>query len=531
MQDTGRRIENTLNGRVNRRDFLLGGAVAGTLAGSGILTLGRTAKAGTAKKGGHLRLGSSHGSTTDSLDPATSSNDLMTSVFYTAFSQLTEVNAKGELEPLLAESFESSADAITWTFNLRKGVEFHNGKSFGADDVIATMNHHRGEDSKSVMNSIANQIEEMNKDGDHRVIFRLREGNADLPFLLSATQFGVMPAQDDGTVAPMAGIGTGAYAVKNFDAGVRIEYARNANFFRPDRANFDTAEALVIADPVARQTALISGEIDVMDRVELKTLKLLKRRPGIKIVDVAGTLHYTFPMRTDTAPFDNNDVRLALKYAVDREEMLQKILHGYGTLGNDHPISPANRFHASALPQRQYDPDKARFHAKKAGMENLNVDLSSADAGFPGAVDAATLYKEHAAKAGITINVVREPNDGYWSNVWMKKPWCACYWSGRPTEDWMFTDAYSAASNWNDSFWKDERFNNLLKEARAELDDAKRGEMYAEMQTLVRDEGGVVIPMYANHVLAHSDKLAHGEDVAGNWDKDGGKLIERWWFA
>ena len=126
---------------------------------------------------------------------------------------------------------------------------------------------------------------------------------------------------------------------------------------------------------------------------------------------------------------------------------------------------------------------------------------------------------------------LRGAADGYWSNVWMKKPWCACYWSGRPTEDWMFTDAYSADSNWNDSFWKHDRFNALLKEARATLDETKRGEMYAEMQMLVRDEGGVVIPMYANHVLAHSDKLAHGKHVAGNWDKDGGKLIERWWFA
>ena len=95
----------------------------------------------------------------------------------------------------------------------------------------------------------------------------------------------------------------------------------------------------------------------------------------------------------------------------------------------------------------------------------------------------------------------------------------------------MFTDAYSADSNWNDTFWKDERFNALLKEARATIDPEKRREMYGEMQTLVRDQGGVVIPMFANHVLAHSDKLTHGEKVAGNWDKDGGKLIERWWFA
>ena len=112
-----------------RRDTLKGGAALGAAAAVGALPVAGPARAAAAKKGGHLRLGSAHGSTTDSLDPATSSNDLMTSVFYTAHSQLTEVNAAGELEPLLAESYSVSDDAVTWTFELRKGVEFHNGKS------------------------------------------------------------------------------------------------------------------------------------------------------------------------------------------------------------------------------------------------------------------------------------------------------------------------------------------------------------------------------------------------------------------
>jgi peptide/nickel transport system substrate-binding protein len=148
-------------------------------------------------------------------------------------------------------------------------------------------------------------------------------------------------------------------------------------------------------------------------------------------------------MRTDTPPFDNNEVRQALKYAVDREALLQSVLRGHGVLGNDHPIGRSNRYHADELEQRTYDPDKAKFHLKNAGLSSLKVDLSAADAAFAGAVDAAVLYKEHAAKPGIEINVVREPNDGYWSNVWLKKPWCAVYWGGRPTEDWMFSTAYA----------------------------------------------------------------------------------------
>ena len=140
------------------------------------------------------------------------------------------------------------------------------------------------------------------------------------------------------------------------------------------------------------------------------------------------------------------------------------------------------------------------------------------------------LYKEHASNAGININVVREPNDGYWSDVWMKKAWCACYWGGRPTEDWMFSTAYAAGASWNDTFWNHEKFNKLLVEARAELDDAKRREMYVEMQRILRDEGGVVVAMFPNYLFGTSTKIKHGE-MSGNWDMDGGRLGERWWFG
>jgi peptide/nickel transport system substrate-binding protein len=287
---------------------------------------------------------------------------------------------------------------------------------------------------------------------------------------------------------------------------------------------------LSIIDPVARTNALTTGEVDAIDKVDLKTAHLLARNKKVRIEEVSGTQHFTFAMRTDTDPFTDNNVRLALKYALDREALVKTILRGHGVVGNDHPIGQSNRYHAKDLPQRKYDPDKAKFYLKKAGLSSLKVDLSAADAAFAGAVDAAVLYKEHAAKTGIEINVVREPNDGYWSNVWLKKPWCAVYWGGRPTEDWMFSTAYAAGVPWNDSYWKHDRFNELLVAARAELDDAKRRQQYYEMQKIVSDEGGVVVPMFANYVMALSNKVAH-DKMGANWALDGFRCIERWWFA
>ena len=182
------------------------------------------------------------------------------------------------------------------------------------------------------------------------------------------------------------------------------------------------------------------------------------------------------------------------------------------------------------MEQRAYDPDKAKFHLKQAGLSELSVDLSAAESAFPAAVDAAVLFKEHAAKAGIAINVVREPNDGYWANVWMKKPWSASYWGGYTTESEMFTTGYAPGAAWNDTFWSHDTFVKIMAEAKAELDEAKRREMYAEMQRIVRDEGGALVPLFANDVLARSDKVAHGE-LAADRGFDGRHIIERWWMT
>ncbi|RUV40649.1 peptide ABC transporter substrate-binding protein, partial [Mesorhizobium sp. M5C.F.Ca.IN.020.29.1.1] len=143
---------------------------------------------------------------------------------------------------------------------------------------------------------------------------------------------------------------------------------RFANYWKSDAAWFDSFEALAIHDVTARTNALATGQIHAMERCDLKTIHLLERNKGLEIVSVAGTQHYSMPMLCDVAPFDNPDVRLAIKHAINRQQLLDTLLHGHGKLGNDHPIGSTNRFFAKNLPQREFDPDKARFHLKKAGL-------------------------------------------------------------------------------------------------------------------------------------------------------------------
>lgn len=95
----------------------------------------------------------------------------------------------------------------------------------------------------------------------------------------------------------------------------------------------------------------------------------------------------------------------------------------------------------------------------------------------------------------------------------------------------MFSTAYVTGASWNDTFWSNARFDELLVNARSELADEKRREMYWEMQEIVHNDGGVVVPFFASYIFASSDKIAHDETIAANWDLDGGRAIERWWFA
>ncbi len=526
-----KQLEHLLSrGKITRREFMTRVSALGLMAAVSPALLAAPANAATPKKGGRLRLGMAGGSTTDSLDPATMTDAMAYNINWQLRNCLVEVDHKGNPIPELAESWESSPDAVKWTFKLRKGVEFHNGKTMNAEDVIASINWHRGKDSKSTAKGIVDPIADIKIDGDYTLVFTLKEGNADFPYILSDPHLTIVPTGTSGTEWDK-GMGTGGYMLVEWEPGFRALTKRNPNYWKAERAHFDEVETIGISDVTSRIVALNRRQIDAMNRFELKLTHLLPKARNIQIINVTGTKHYSIPMLTDREPFNNNDVRLAMKYAIDREQLLKKILRGYGSLGNDHPIAPNQKYYASELPQRTYDPDKARFHMKKAGMLDYSFSLHTSKRAWPGtnASGAAMLYKEHAAKAGITIEVIVEPDDDYWSNVWMKKPWVMCYWSGRATADWMFSTAYAADANWNDTFWKHERFNKLLKEARAELNEKRRHELYIECQKILRNEGAVVIPVFANNIEAVSHKLKF-ENPAGNWEMDGHRAAERWWY-
>jgi peptide/nickel transport system substrate-binding protein len=522
--------QDAKTGNLSRRDFMRLSMAAGlsTTAASGLWVGDVLAQ--TPQKGGKFRLGVHDGNTADQMDPGKYQSVGEIQLAHAHRSYLTEITSENGLGPDMADSWSATPDAKVWTFQLNKDATFHDGRKFTAKDAIASLNHHRGEDSTSAAKALLTAVSDIKADGDHTIIIELDQGFADLPWIMTDYHLAILPAKDDGSLEWDTQIGAGPYKIVEHRPGISTELVRHDGWHR-EGAYFDEIEMTILNDPNARQTALITGEVDAITSVDLKTMALMARNKDLVVENVPSGSAITLPMHCDVAPFDNLDVRLALKYAIDREDLVEKIMFGTATVGNDYHVSPGMPYAPTDIPQREYDPDKAKFHLEKAGISNLEVSLSAADSVLPGAVDMCVLYSEHAKQAGITINPVREANDGYWSDIWLKKPWVFVKWGARPTPDNMFTLAYKDDAAWNEAHWQNERFNELLIQAKAELDETLRAEMYREMCMIAKDDGGTVLPFFANFVYARNTKVAHSGSLSSSWECDGARSCHRWWFA
>ena len=219
-------VGQAARGKISRREFVgRAGAlgVSATMAGSLLAT---AARAEGPVKGGMLRVGMQGGSSTDSLDPALAASEVPFQVNETWGEKLVDVELNGKLGLRVAEEVSSNADATQWMFKIRKGVEYHDGGTVTAEDVVATLKRHTDENAKSGAQGIVKGISDMKAEGD-MVTLTLASANADLPFLMADYHLIVQKA--GGSANPTSGMGTGAYKITEFEPGVRVAFEKFAN--------------------------------------------------------------------------------------------------------------------------------------------------------------------------------------------------------------------------------------------------------------------------------------------------------------
>ncbi|GLR88564.1 ABC transporter substrate-binding protein [Bradyrhizobium iriomotense] len=496
-------VESAIRSGASRRDLLklmLASGVALTAA-SAIVGRASEAVAATPVKGGALKAAGWSSSTADTLDPAKASLSTDYVRCCSFYNRLTFLDKAGVPQMELAESIETS-DAQSWTIKLKKGVTFHNGKDLTADDVIFSLKRHQDKATGSKVATIAAQMTGFRAVDKNTLEVTLASPNADLPTILSMHHFMIVA---DGTTDFSSGNGTGAFKCKQFEPGVRSIGVRNPNYFK-ESSNVDSFEFFAIQDENARINALLSGDIHLAAAINPRSVRLFEGVNGFTLSTTTSGTYTDLNIRMDMAPGNNRDFVEGMKYLVNRQQIVKSALRGFGVVGNDQPVSPANFFHNAALKPKQFDPEKAKFHFQKAGVLGQSIEVITSDAANS-AIDMAMIVQATAAQIGLKLDVKRVPTDGYWNNYWLKAPIHFGNINPRPTPDILFSLLYKSDAPWNESRYSSEKFDKMLIEARGALDQAKRREIYNDMQIMVSEEAGTIIPAYISNVDAITDKL------------------------
>ena len=502
MKDVRKFQQMYRDGRVNRREFLAAmGALGLSATAAGGLLTSAGALAATPKKGGLAKYANNLHGPDDQMDPIVFTSGIDYTRGRATYNGLIQILDNMTLHPELAEEWSTNSNATEFTFKIRKGVEFHDGSPLTADDVVWSMNRHLGEDSTSVIKAFFGTVKEWTKVDSHTVKAVLTSPDSDLPVKLGEKQAKIVKM---GTKDFRKGNGTGPFLLESFEPGVRSAHTRNPNYWR-DGANFDALELTGITDPQARVNALIAGDVDLINQVDTKGIRLIEQTEGVRIISTPSGLYGGVCCLKNAEPGSSDDFVKGMQYIQDRERIVRSILKGHGTVGNDHPISVAyGADHCHELPQREYDPDKAKFHLGKSGYTSAELFVAPVIGGIE---ETCLLMQANLKKIGFDLRIKKVPTDGYWGAVWMKEPLNVVTWNMRPTANAMLAIQFAPGAAWNDTFWNNERFGELLKLQLAETDAAKRHEMLCEMQMLVHEGSGMVIPAHTNILDGASDKI------------------------
>jgi peptide/nickel transport system substrate-binding protein len=496
------------NFQLDRRTFLAGGIGAVSLAAlaacsggsSPSPTSSSSAQAGTPKRGGILTVGSL-GSNKDTLDPTQSSTDMDQQRCQNLYDSLTSLEGAlpYHFTPALAESIEIASDAMSATVRLRSGVEFHNGKTLGADDLIFTMKRilDPAKPGRAHTSFAAVDPSGMTKVDPLTVKFSFKSPDAVFDQRWGSASAMILPVGFD----PAKPVGTGPFMFKSFTPGARSEFIRNPNYWVSGQPYLDELHIIDFADNTSRTAAMLSGQIQALDGLEPALLGQLSAAHLQTLITKSG-FYQPITMRTDKTPFSDVRVRQAFRLMVDREAMVQQAYSGYATVANDMP-DPADPGYPS-LPQRHQDIGQAKSLLKAAGYENLAVTLTTAPENGS-LVNSAQVFAQQAKAAGVNVKVANLTPDAY-DAQFTEWPFTNGYWAAGIIST-GYAGRFLAGGGINDSHWDDAAGVALYQSLLRTTDAAKQKELSGELLKRFYDSGPDIIHTFKQNIDAYSSKL------------------------
>ena len=409
--------------------------------------------------------------------------------------------------PGLATSWEANEDATRWTFDLRQGVTHSDGTPLTAADVVYSTQRHLDPNIGSGLRAELGIIDpEMFETPDNNtVVFNLNSGHVDFPLQLSNDHFRIVP-DGSGDSIRETGIGTGPFTLESADPdGISVFNARDDYWGGTPLLGKITVVS--IGDGDARINAALAGQTDLVGQITSITASqasLFEGDPDFYIQENSRGQIQILAMIVTESPFDDVRVRQALKMVVDPEEMIAVIAQGHGVPSCNNPAGPSDQYY---LPlECLQDIEGARALLAEAGYpDGLTIELETSNLN-PMFIPLATVYREQAAEAGITVNINQVPADGYWGSTWLVHPFSSSYYNDKPIDSFI-SQTLLCGGSWNETFWCNEQHDALQDAARAELDFNARKALYQQAQQLIADDGGMISPFFANFIRAINVRL------------------------
>ncbi|WP_328972596.1 ABC transporter substrate-binding protein [Streptomyces sp. NBC_00239] len=499
---------NDARSSLARRGFLIATgatALAFTAAcGTGATTPdAKNAAEGAPKRGGKLRAAFAGGGANETLDPHAANLFVDAARAKALFDKLADFGADLAAVPRLAERWEPNDALDTWRITLRKAA-FHDGRPVTAEDVLYS--YRRIADPKATFRAKAS-LEPIDLDASRAldpatVEFKLKRPYAEFPNVLAA--FGAYIVPRDATAFDEP-IGSGPFGFVSFKPGSSLVVKRNDTYWE-GAPHLDELEFVVAGEESARVSALLGGQVEYAHELNPATARTHEGKGKIEIVRLPGSAMQGFVMKTDRPPFDDPRVRQAFFLIADRKELVDGALSGAGEIGNDL-YGKGYQYYPAGLPQRTQDLDKARALLKEAGAEGLKVTLDTAPAAT-GFVEAAGIFKEQAAKAGVTVEIKVGNKDTYWKDI-LNAGTFASYRSGAMPIESHISQRLLTGSTTNATKWQQKDFDDLYRQAQSTRDVTQRGALYERMQRRLHDEGGFLIWGFADWIIATAPTV-HG---------------------
>lgn len=452
---------------------------------------GETAASDAGAERGHLNVSDDYSfGTATTLDPHDPNRFYVYTVM--SFETLVAKDASGGHNPALAAAWEPNDDATEWTISLREGVMFHDGTEMTGDDVAYSIMRLTDPEVNSPLLASFEIVQDVEVTGDYEVVVSLDPANVDFPEILTAYQAAIMRDGGAETIAE-DGIGTGPFKLSNLDIpGVTDLVAHDEYWGGPPASG--SASIIAISDGEARVSAMLAGQIDWLG-VTSDQVSLFEGDDDLVMHAYPTGAWDAMVMRTDTAPFDDPLVRKAIRMVADREEIVAQALGGNGVVTCDHPVWSGDIYRADI--DCSQDIEGAKALLEEAGYpDGIDIEIHTSPLVSEWTAMLET-YQAQAAEAGIRLTITQAPSDGFWSDTWMKVPFSTTSWGERSAAQ-ILPEAYRSGMSWNETYYSNADFDELIDAAAAEIDLETRIGYYQDAQNVLWEDGGSFVPYHKN---------------------------------